>query len=40
MKKHSLWLSTSSAPDFPTLEGRVAVDVVVVGGGITGLTTA
>ena len=40
MKKLSLWLDTSAPPDFPKLKGRVAVDVVVVGGGITGLTTA
>ena len=40
MKKRSLWIDTSSSPDFPKLQGRVAVDVVVVGGGITGLTTA
>ena len=40
MKKRSLWLDTSSSPSFPKLKGRVAVDVVVVGGGITGLTTA
>lgn len=40
MKKLSLWLDTSAPPDFPKLQGRVAADVVVVGGGITGLTTA
>ena len=40
MKKLSLWLDTSAPPDFPKLRGRVAADVVVVGGGITGLTTA
>ena len=40
MKKQSLWLDTSDPPDFPKLQGRVTVDVLVVGGGITGLTTA
>jgi monoamine oxidase len=40
MKKLSLWLDTSAPPDFSKLQGRVAADVVVVGGGITGLTTA
>jgi glycine/D-amino acid oxidase-like deaminating enzyme len=40
VKKQSLWFDTSTAPDFPMLQDRVAVDVVVVGGGITGLTTA
>ena len=40
MKRQSLWLDTSDSPEFPKLQGRVTVDVVVVGGGITGLTTA
>ena len=40
MKKQSLWLDTSGPPDFPKPQGRLTVDVVVVGGGITGLTTA
>lgn len=40
MKKQSLWLDTASAEDFPSLSGQVEVDVLVVGGGITGLTTA
>lgn len=40
MKKQSLWIDTSSPQDFPKLRGRVKVDVLVVGGGITGVTTA
>ena len=40
MKKQSLWIDTSPQQDFPQLRGRVAVDVLIVGGGITGLTTA
>jgi glycine/D-amino acid oxidase-like deaminating enzyme/nitrite reductase/ring-hydroxylating ferredoxin subunit len=40
MKKQSLWVDTSPLQDFPQLHGRVEVDVLVVGGGITGLTTA
>ncbi|MGB9274174.1 MAG: FAD-dependent oxidoreductase [Terrimicrobiaceae bacterium] len=40
MKKQSLWIDTSPPQDFPQLRGRVVVDVLVVGGGITGLTTA
>lgn len=39
MNTKSLWLETK-APEFPPLKGRVDVDVLVVGGGITGLTTA
>lgn len=40
-EKHaSLWLATSSAPQFPRLGGDMVTDVAIVGGGITGLTTA
>src|SRR5262245_50649303 len=34
------WSDTGALPSFPRLERDVDVDVVVVGGGITGLTTA
>jgi glycine/D-amino acid oxidase-like deaminating enzyme len=37
---HSVWLATADRPELPRLDGDVDVDVVVVGGGITGLTTA
>jgi glycine/D-amino acid oxidase-like deaminating enzyme/nitrite reductase/ring-hydroxylating ferredoxin subunit len=40
MKNQSTWFDTSPPFDFPQLEERVEVDVLVVGGGITGLTTA
>lgn len=40
MKKQSPWLDTIKAPTFPTLEGTVEVDVLIVGAGITGITTA
>ncbi len=36
----SLWVGTTAASSYPPLAGRVDVDVAVVGGGITGLTTA
>ncbi len=36
----SLWSATASAPTFPPLMAATEVDVVVVGGGITGLTAA
>jgi monoamine oxidase len=39
MKKGSLWL-TSTLPKFPRLTRNLTVDVVVVGGGITGITAA
>lgn len=39
MKTASLWLDTT-APRFSPLAGELAVDVAVVGGGVTGLTTA
>jgi glycine/D-amino acid oxidase-like deaminating enzyme/nitrite reductase/ring-hydroxylating ferredoxin subunit len=36
----SYWLDSADIREFPPLEGRLDVDVVVVGGGITGLTAA
>jgi glycine/D-amino acid oxidase-like deaminating enzyme/nitrite reductase/ring-hydroxylating ferredoxin subunit len=36
----SLWVGTTPETDYPPLRGEVAVDVAVIGGGITGLTTA
>jgi len=36
----SVWMGTAEAPSFPKLPGDGEVDVVVVGAGITGLTTA
>ncbi|HEV3400221.1 MAG TPA: FAD-binding oxidoreductase, partial [Acidimicrobiales bacterium] len=36
----SLWVAATSPPRYPDLSGRSEADVVVVGGGITGLTTA
>ncbi len=34
------WLSSATVPPFPALDKAVTVDVLVVGGGITGVTTA
>lgn len=39
-KAASLWLDTAPATDYPALAARLAVDVVVIGGGIAGLTAA
>jgi glycine/D-amino acid oxidase-like deaminating enzyme/nitrite reductase/ring-hydroxylating ferredoxin subunit len=36
----SLWLATTAPTEYPVLRGVVEADVAVVGGGITGLTTA
>lgn len=36
----SLWSATSTSPTFPPLMADSEVDVVIVGGGITGLTAA
>jgi glycine/D-amino acid oxidase-like deaminating enzyme/nitrite reductase/ring-hydroxylating ferredoxin subunit len=36
----SLWLETAPATSYPALTGDVSVDVAIVGGGVTGLTTA
>jgi glycine/D-amino acid oxidase-like deaminating enzyme/nitrite reductase/ring-hydroxylating ferredoxin subunit len=41
MSQHeSLWLGESAPPVFPQAMGELTVDVVVIGGGISGLTTA
>ena len=40
MTKKSYWLGTSKLPRFSKLAKDVKVDVVVVGGGITGVTAA
>lgn len=36
----SLWIDTTPATNYPAVAGDARYDVVVVGGGITGLTTA
>jgi glycine/D-amino acid oxidase-like deaminating enzyme/nitrite reductase/ring-hydroxylating ferredoxin subunit len=39
-RNRSVWWQTADLPSFPPLGGDAAADVVVVGAGITGLTTA
>jgi glycine/D-amino acid oxidase-like deaminating enzyme/nitrite reductase/ring-hydroxylating ferredoxin subunit len=39
-ERSSLWLATTAATSFPTMEGDLQVDVAVIGGGIAGITTA
>jgi glycine/D-amino acid oxidase-like deaminating enzyme len=39
-KRHSLWVATSDLPEYRPLEGDAEADVLVVGGGMTGLQTA
>ena len=36
----SYWSATHAFPDFPAIERDIEVDVVVVGAGLTGITTA
>lgn len=36
----SIWEKTAKLPTFPTLENNIRVDVLVIGGGITGILTA
>jgi glycine/D-amino acid oxidase-like deaminating enzyme/nitrite reductase/ring-hydroxylating ferredoxin subunit len=41
MHTQSFWEATTpNRPEFPALEGNLEVDVAIVGGGITGITTA
>jgi len=36
----SMWRDTANLPSYPTLDGNHDTDVAVVGGGLTGITTA
>ena len=36
----SFWLKDGTAPQYPKLQENLEADVVIVGGGIAGLTTA
>ena len=36
----SIWLQTTELPRFPALENNITCDVLIIGGGITGLLTA
>jgi glycine/D-amino acid oxidase-like deaminating enzyme/nitrite reductase/ring-hydroxylating ferredoxin subunit len=38
--KTSVWLKSPAPPRYPRLAGDIAVDVAIIGGGITGLTAA
>src|SRR5688572_11210054 len=41
METQSFWEATTpNRPEFPKLEGNIEVDVAIIGGGITGITTA
>jgi glycine/D-amino acid oxidase-like deaminating enzyme len=40
MNTDSYWIASAPLPSFPQPTGNVMVDVVVVGGGITGITSA
>lgn len=40
MPMNSYWMETSGLPTFPKLDTDLAIDVVVVGAGITGITAA
>lgn len=39
-RNQSLWMANTTFPEYPTLDRDIEADVVVVGSGITGLTTA
>lgn len=36
----SYWTSSIHLPEYPSLENDIQVDVIIVGGGITGITSA
>lgn len=36
----SLWSDTAALPSFPSLEGDITTDVLIIGGGIAGIMTA
>lgn len=40
MKRTSLWRQTAALPEYPPLPGDTAVEVCIIGGGLTGLLTA
>ncbi|HET7361002.1 MAG TPA: FAD-dependent oxidoreductase, partial [Salinimicrobium sp.] len=40
MFTHSLWNSFPDPTNFPTLTRNIEVDVAIIGGGITGISTA
>src|SRR5437763_15084918 len=40
MKSTSYWLETGRIGSFPALNRDISVDILVIGGGITGITTA
>src|SRR6185503_9895181 len=40
MKKVPYWIDSTRPPKFPELSRSLSVDVVVIGGGITGITAA
>src|SRR5438094_531419 len=40
MDTSSYWIDSASLPRFPKVEEDLKVDVVVIGGGITGITAA
>lgn len=40
MTNHSIWLETYDYENHPSLTQDIAVDIAIIGGGITGITTA
>src|SRR5262245_5184252 len=40
MESTPYWIETATLPEFPGLDRDLEVDVVIVGGGLTGITTA